>query len=165
MPSSKKPKPNQQCYCGSGKKYKKCCKVADDTRNVEDVSATNVNSANNASNVFSSAATATNNNSTNNITSNIFGGNELRFKIGDRVLANVDYMWLPGTIIDTHYREPWWPTDEIKPYQILIDGDDERYVHAPYDGDKVVQRYDASKDESRPDNNTPNMKIKGVRNC
>lgn len=27
----KKPKPNEPCHCGSGKKYKKCCKVADDT--------------------------------------------------------------------------------------------------------------------------------------
>mmetsp|Transcript_51160 Transcript_51160/g.69665 ORF Transcript_51160/g.69665 Transcript_51160/m.69665 type:complete len:175 (-) Transcript_51160:118-642(-) len=25
MPSSKKPKPNEPCSCGSGKKYKKCC--------------------------------------------------------------------------------------------------------------------------------------------
>ena len=25
MPSSKRPKPNEPCVCGSGKKFKKCC--------------------------------------------------------------------------------------------------------------------------------------------
>ena len=26
-PKAKKPKPNQPCSCGSGRKYKKCCGV------------------------------------------------------------------------------------------------------------------------------------------
>ena len=66
-----KPKPNQPCRCGSGKKYKKCCKVADDVRSLSSKSAV--------------AA-------------------PLRFKVGDRILANTEHSYLPGVIVDTLYR-------------------------------------------------------------
>ena len=31
-------------------------------------------------------------------------GPPLRFKIGERVLACVHHIWLPGVIVDTYYR-------------------------------------------------------------
>lgn len=72
---------------------------------------------------------------------------QLRFKIGDCVLANVVHKWLPGVIVKTNYRESHWPENRVSPYQILLDGYDNRSIYAPFDGDKAVQRYDESKDE------------------
>ena len=130
MPT-KKPKPNQPCNCGSGKKYKKCCKVEDDI----------------SSSLRSEESASSAQHGTNDIENNFDGLPQQRFKIGDRVLANVDHKWLPGVIVKTNYREPDWPKNRVSPYQILLDGYDNRSIYAPFDGDKAVQRYDESKDE------------------
>ncbi|KAL7548725.1 hypothetical protein ACHAWF_011992 [Thalassiosira exigua] len=129
MPS-KKLKPNQPCHCGSGKKYKKCCKVADD-----------LSSTSRDPRDLASAVDATRSNDS-------YSGPPLRFDIGERVLAYVDYTWLPGRVVDLHYREPDWPDGRVSPYQILLD-EGGTLIHAPFDGDKCIQKYDASKDDSR----------------
>lgn len=62
------------------------------------------------------------------------------------MLANVNYKMMPGTIVQTNYREPLWPEGKVSPYQIELD--DGALIYAPYDGDNAVQKYDRSKDES-----------------
>ena len=34
---------------------------------------------------------------------------QLRFKVGDRVIANTDDGTCAGTVVKLHYREPDWP--------------------------------------------------------
>jgi hypothetical protein len=65
-----------------------------------------------------------------------------RFTIGDRVLANVDDAWRPGTISQLDYREDRWALTKISPYQILVDSPcrcRRQYVYAPADDDGCVR--------------------------
>ena len=62
------------------------------------------------------------------------------------MLANVNHVMMPGTIVQTNYREPLWPEGKVCPYQIELD--DGALIYAPTDGDNAVQKYDRSKDES-----------------
>jgi hypothetical protein len=43
----------------------------------------------------------------------------LRFKVGDRVIANTDEGTCAGTVVKLNYREPDWPQDVIAPYQVF----------------------------------------------
>jgi len=61
----------------------------------------------------------------------------LRFKVGDRVKANVG-KWVSGTIVKTWYRESSWPVDQPSaPYQIKLD--DGTLIFAPADNSSCVK--------------------------
>mmetsp|Transcript_4795 Transcript_4795/g.10158 ORF Transcript_4795/g.10158 Transcript_4795/m.10158 type:complete len:267 (+) Transcript_4795:82-882(+) len=47
--------------------------------------------------------------------------------------------WSPGTVVGINYREPEWPPEEVAPYQILLDDDEETLIFAPMDDDRVVR--------------------------
>lgn len=61
----------------------------------------------------------------------------LRFKVGDRVIANTDEGACAGTVVQLNYREPDWPKDVIAPYQIELDEGD--LIYAPADSDQLVR--------------------------
>jgi hypothetical protein len=63
---------------------------------------------------------------------------ELRFKLGDRVRANVG-TWTPGRIVALWYREPLWETGRFVPYQIQLD--DGGLIYAPRDTRAFVRQY------------------------
>mmetsp|Transcript_16363 Transcript_16363/g.47065 ORF Transcript_16363/g.47065 Transcript_16363/m.47065 type:complete len:148 (-) Transcript_16363:100-543(-) len=112
-----KSKPNQPCPCGSGRKYKKCCKNQLDLmksrrrNNLDDFSSSRQSNACNPC--------------------------KKRFCVGDQVQANVgNGSFQPGTIVTLNYREPGWLCDV--PYQISLEGSG-RLIYAPYDTDCCVQ--------------------------
>jgi hypothetical protein len=46
----------------------------------------------------------------------------LRFEVGERILARTPDGWRPGTIVQLRYREPDWPEEHnAAPYQIELD--------------------------------------------
>ena len=61
----------------------------------------------------------------------------LRFKIGDRVLANVGSSWEKGTIVRTHYSAPFDLSGRVMPYQIKLDMG--QLIMAPMDNNVVVR--------------------------
>jgi len=62
---------------------------------------------------------------------------ELRFKVGDRVKANIG-TWATGKVIKLWYREPdWEPRRPSVPYQILLDNGTR--IYAPEDSERFVR--------------------------
>ena len=55
----------------------------------------------------------------------------LRFKVGDRIIANTKDGTEAGVIVALHYREHGWPKDIVAPYQIQLD--DSTLIYAPAD--------------------------------
>lgn len=108
-----KPKPNLPCPCGSGKKFKKCCNM------------TPTIAAGGGKAPFS----RTNGTSSSSCSS-------FRFRIGDRVLANHNGYFRPGTVVALDYREYNWLGSV--PYQIVLD-DTKKLIYAPMDVDDCVR--------------------------
>lgn len=82
---------------------------------------------------------------------------EKRFKVGDRVLALIkgsveafgttESRWRVGTVMQLDYTEDGWASDDIAPYQILLDSAcraSSRKVFAPNDDDTCVRAIPAS---------------------
>ena len=44
---------------------------------------------------------------------------QLRFKVGDRVIANTDDGTCAGTVVKLHYREPDWPEVRLKENRVI----------------------------------------------
>jgi len=114
-----KPKPNQSCPCGSGKKFKKCCNVMPTTAS---------GGGNKAQSSLVNGASCS---STHASSSSSF-----RFSIGDRVLANVGGHYRPGTIVALDYREHNWLSGV--PYQIALD-ETRKLIYAPMDVNECVK--------------------------
>ena len=78
---------------------------------------------------------------------------DLRFKLGDRVLANVEgknTVWRVGTVTQLHYREDDWAENKVAPYQIRIDSDcglEHYFVYAPADVDELVRPFSGTPEE------------------
>ena len=56
---------------------------------------------------------------------------QLRFKVGDRIIANTEDGTEAGVIIALHYRVHGWPKEIVAPYQIQLD--DGTLIFAPAD--------------------------------
>ena len=56
---------------------------------------------------------------------------QLRFKVGDRIIANTEDGTEAGVIIVLHYRYHGWPKLIVAPYQIQLD--DGTLIFAPAD--------------------------------
>ena len=110
-----KPKPNQPCPCASGKKFKKCCNMT------PTIAAAGGGKA-------SSSRT----NGTSSSSSSSF-----RFRVGDRVLANHNGYFRPGTVVALDYREYNWLGSV--PYQISLDDTTRKLIYAPMDVDDCVR--------------------------
>lgn len=70
------------------------------------------------------------------------GTTRLRFKVGDRVLANSKAGWEAGTVVQLHYREEAWAPERVAPYQIKLEGScdccERELIYAPYDDDDFI---------------------------
>ena len=109
-----KPKPNQPCPCGSGQKFKKCC-------------------------MFHAAHPTNNLCSRNGCTcmcGSMLSTQEMRFSIGDKVLANHEGKFQPGRVVALNYQENGWLC--CVPYQIALDRGG-KLIYAPYDIDDCVK--------------------------
>ena len=129
--SNNKPKPNQPCLCGSGRKFKKCCfliAITTSERNKED----GTNDCEGAKCSPTSKCECDESNC-------------YRFKIGDRVEANVGTgkgkTFRLGTIVAIDYYENGWLGSV--PYQICLDEyggkNVAKYIYAPFDDDDCVR--------------------------
>ena len=112
-----KPKPNQPCPCGSGKKFKKCCSM------------TPIIAA-------GGGKTSSSHNNSTSSSSSTLSSSSFRFRIGDRVLANHNGYFRPGTVVALDYREYNWLGSV--PYQIALD-DTRKLIYAPMDIDDCVR--------------------------
>ena len=63
---------------------------------------------------------------------------DLRFKVGDRILARTADGWRPGAVVRLFYKEPDWP-EEHKPAPYQIELDSGHFIYAQVDIDDLVR--------------------------
>ena len=132
-----KPKPNQQCPCGSGRKFKKCCFLVAGTSGVSNEEDDTKCTMAKCSNTTTTGGRCT---CDEHATSSSY-----RFQVGDRVEANVGVgkgeTFRLGTIVAVDYYENGWLGSV--PYQICLDGCGNgsvaKYIYAPFDDDDCVR--------------------------
>ena len=122
-----KPKLNQPCPSGSGRKFKRCClhdwKEEGKCQQDEQCATGQCEACN----------------------------YDYRFRVGDRVEALFGKDgFKPGTIVALDYKENGWLGGV--PYQISLDGDTPHYIYAPFDDDGCVRALLPSTSDASPTN-------------
>ena len=131
--TNNKPKPNQPCPCGSGRKFKKCCFLVL-------ITTSESNKQGDTKDCEGAECSPTSKCTYDENTTSCY-----RFKIGDRVEANVGIgkgkTFRAGTIVAVDYYERGWLGSV--PYQICLDGcgngSVSKYIYAPFDDDDCVR--------------------------
>lgn len=62
---------------------------------------------------------------------------KLRFKVGDRVECSMWTGFVPGTVVETNYREEHFETGHTVPYQVQLDTGE--FIYAPMDTDIAIR--------------------------